>query len=125
MFLLTGSPAVSRTITVNCKDGTNSLCRLLVFFALVAEIPCLDYPALRGIDVIFVADLLDAHADAVLGEDDVLLAHALRRRLLHLGDAEVDLVAYPAADDDDDEENDKGDELPGQNSQGWACDDIE
>lgn len=75
------------------------------------QIPGLDDPALRRVDVFLVLDLLDADAHAVLCEDNVLLAHALRGRLGHFGDAEVDLVADPGADADDGEDDDEGEDL--------------
>ena len=77
----------------------------------VAEVPRLDDPALRSVDVLFVLDVLNADAHAVLCEDDVLLAHALRGRLAELVGGEVDLVEDPADAGEDDEGDDEGEEL--------------
>ena len=41
------------------------------------QVPRVDNPALGGIDLPLVLDVLDANLQAVLGPDDVLLTHAL------------------------------------------------
>lgn len=78
------------------------------------QIPGLDHKALCRVDVILIADLLDAHLDAIFGEDEVLLAHALGGRFGHLADAEVDLVADPGADADNGEDDYEGEDLTAQ-----------
>lgn len=83
-------------------------------FSRVAEIPGLDNPALGSIDIFLVLDLLDANANAILGEDDILLAHALLGRLADLADAEVDLVADPSGAGEDEKEDDEREDLPGK-----------
>lgn len=55
--------------------------------------------------------MLDADADAVLCEDDVLAAHALGRGFAHLGEGEVDLVEDPAAAADEGKGDNEGDDL--------------
>lgn len=57
--------------------------------------------------------MLDADADAVLCEDDVLAAHALGRGLAHLNEGEVDLVEDPAAAAEEGDGDDEGDDLAG------------
>lgn len=85
-----------------------------LIFPGVSEVPGLDNPTLGGVDIFLILDLLDTDTDAVLGEDDVLLAHALRRRLLYLGEAEIDLVADPGRAGEYDEEDDERDKLAGE-----------
>ena len=100
------------------KSTPISLANFQVFVRLIilcgTQIPRLDDKALCRIHVVLVLDLLDAHAQAILGEDDVLLAHALRRRLGHLADTQVDLVADPGADADDGEDDYEGEDLAGR-----------
>lgn len=55
--------------------------------------------------------MLDADLEAVAGEDEILLAHALRDVAAHLVDAEVDLVADPGEGGEDEEGQDQGEEL--------------
>lgn len=74
-------------------------------------VPGLDDPLLGGVDVSLVVDVLDADAEAVLCEDDVLLLHAVARLLLDLVGRQVDLVADPAQAADDGEEDDERKEL--------------
>lgn len=78
----------------------------------VAHIPGLDDQPLRLVEILLVLDVPHADLDAVLGEDDVLLVHARRRRVADLSSAHVDVVAHEAGDADDDEEDDEGEELP-------------
>lgn len=83
-----------------------------VRFLLLSQIPSLDDITLRLIDIFLVLDLLDADLDAILCEDDVFLAHALRGLFRHLGGGEVDLVEDPADAAYDGEGDDEGEELP-------------
>lgn len=75
------------------------------------QIPCLNEPALCRIDIILGLDLLDANLDSVLCENHVLLAHALGGDVGHLGDADVDLEAYPAAHAEEGEDDNKRKDL--------------
>ena len=84
---------------------------LLFLLVLAAHVPRLDNPALRGVNVLLVLDVLDADAQAVLGEDDVLAAHLLGHVALHPDGAEVDLVADEGEASDDHEGNDEREEL--------------
>lgn len=77
------------------------------------QIPRLDDVALCLVDVFLVLHVLDADADAVLCEDDVLAAHALGRGLAHLCEGEVDLVEDPAAAAEEGDGDDEGDDLAG------------
>lgn len=77
----------------------------------VGQIPGLDDVALRLVDVLFVLHMPDADAHAVLCEDDVLLAHALRRALADLGEGEVDLVEDPGDAADEGDGDGEGDDL--------------
>lgn len=100
----------------------------LIVFARGAQVPGLDDPALGGVDVVLRLDLLDPDLDAVLCEDDVLLAHSLRRGVLHLGDADVDLVADPTADAQEGEDDEEGEDLAakgGQRDRDWEESRIE
>lgn len=76
------------------------------------QFPRIHKISLRSVDLAFVLDVLDADLETVLGEDDILLAHALRDVAAHLADAEIDLVADPGKDDEDDCCEDEGKELP-------------
>ena len=84
---------------------------LVLLLVLAAHVPGLDDPALGGVDVLLVLDVLDADAQAVLCEDDVLLAHLLGDVAPHADDAEVDLVADEGQAADDDEGDDEREEL--------------
>lgn len=75
------------------------------------QVPRLDDVALCLVDVFLVLHVLDADADAVLCEDDVLAAHALGRGLAHLCEGEVDLVEDPAAAAEEGDGDDEGDDL--------------
>lgn len=75
------------------------------------QVPSVDDPALGGIDLPLVLDMLKADLDAILGPDDVLLAHALRHVPAHLGGALVDMVAHEDEGSHDDEEDDERDKL--------------
>jgi hypothetical protein len=55
--------------------------------------------------------LLDANLYSVFCEYDVLLAHALRGDVGHLGDADVDLVANPAAHAEESKNDDERKDL--------------
>lgn len=79
---------------------------------LLAKIPGFYDVALRLVDILFVLNLLDADAHTVLGENDVLLAHTLRRCLAHLGDAQVNMVEDKADTANDAESDDQGEDLP-------------
>lgn len=79
--------------------------------SITAQIPSLDDPTLGLVDVVLVRGVLDADADAVLCEDDVLLAHALRRGLLDLVDGEIHLPKHPGNAGEEEEGNDEGDDL--------------
>lgn len=84
---------------------------LLPVLLVRAQVPGLDEVTLGGVDLALVLDVLDADAEPVLGEDDVLLAHALGDVPLHLGDAEVDLVADPGEAGEDEDGEEEGEEL--------------
>lgn len=75
----------------------------LVALPGAAEVPGLDDPALRGIDIFLVLHVPDADTHAVLCEDNVLLSHALRGGVAELGGGNVDLVKNPADSRDYDE----------------------
>lgn len=60
-----------------------------------AEVPGLDDPSLGFVDIFLVRGVFDADAHAVLGENDILLAHSLRSRLLDFGHGYVDLPENP------------------------------
>lgn len=55
--------------------------------------------------------MLDADAHAVLCEDDVLLGHAVARRLFDLVGGQVDLVAHKGGAAEEDEQEDEGEYL--------------
>jgi hypothetical protein len=78
----------------------------------IAHIPGLDDHALCLVQILFVFDVLHADFDAISGEDDVLLVHALLGRRADLLGAHVDVVEDEAADANDDDEDDEGEELP-------------
>lgn len=77
----------------------------------LGQVPRLDDPALRLVDVALVLDLADADAHAVAGEDDVLAAHAARGRGADGAAGEVDLVGDPGGDGDDGEGEEEGKEF--------------
>lgn len=52
-----------------------------------AQVPCVDQVALSRIDLALLPNILNADPQAVLGEDDILLAHFLRDFTTHLGNA--------------------------------------
>lgn len=78
----------------------------------LTQVPGLDDIVLRGVDVVFVLNLLYAHAHTVLCEHDILLPHALRRRLAHLVDTEVDLVSHPSYNAEEAQGEHEGEEGP-------------
>lgn len=80
--------------------------------SIPAQIPSLDDPTLGFIDVVLVRGVLDANANAVLCEDDVLLAHALRGGLLDFVHGEVHLPKHPGYAGEEEKGNDEGDNLP-------------
>lgn len=88
-----------------------------------AQLPRLDDPPLRLVDVVLVADGLDADAHAFLGEVDVAARHALLGGPADLDDALVDVVADDGEAADEDGEEYEGDQLPGGSGvlAGWAC----
>lgn len=55
--------------------------------------------------------MLHADLQAILGEDDVLLAHALRDVAAHLVNAEVDLVGDPGEGGENEDGEDEGEKL--------------
>lgn len=75
------------------------------------QVPRVDDPALGGIDLPLVLDMLKADLDAILGPDDVLLAHALRHVPAHLSRALVDMIAHKDEGSHDDEEDDEREKL--------------
>jgi hypothetical protein len=105
-----------RILTANGKQIEGGQNSQILILPDLAHIPCLNDPALRGIDVFLVLDLLDTDTHAVFGEDDVLLAHALGGRVADLGDGEVDVPADPSGAGEDDESDEEGNELTG----GWS-----
>ena len=58
----------------------------------VPEVPSLDDPVLRRIDVLLLLYMLDADLEAIFSEDEVSSSHALLGVVADLGRAEVDLV---------------------------------
>jgi len=56
------------------------------------QVPRFDKDALRLVYVVVVLDLLYAHLQAILGEDNVLLLHLLRGSIGDLHNREVDVV---------------------------------
>lgn len=89
------------------------------------HVPRVDKPALGGVDLPLVLDMLKADLYAILGPDDVLLAHALRHVPAHLVGALVDMVAHKDEGSHDDEEDDEREELAvrvqsGQRLAFWA-----
>ncbi len=80
---------------------------------MASHVPGLDDPALGGVDVLLLLDVLDADAEAVLGEDDVLLGHAGLGVVADLGRAEVDLVPDEGDAAEDGQEDEEGQELAG------------
>lgn len=75
------------------------------------QVPGLDDVLLRAVDVLLRLDVLDADADALLGEDDVLLPHLLARLFLYLHERHVDLPANKGKPGEEDDEDAKGEEL--------------
>jgi hypothetical protein len=86
---------------------------------LPAQVPRLDDPALRAVDVVLVLDLLDADAQPVLGEDDVLLAHLLLGLRFDLAERQEDLVADPGEAREEGEGDDEGEDLAGGEGLAW------
>lgn len=78
-----------------------------------AQLPGLDDPPLRLVDVALVLDGPHADAHALFGEVDVAARHALLGGAADLDDALVDVVADDGEAAEDDGEEDEGDELPG------------
>lgn len=74
-----------------------------------------------GIDLALLFDLLDANPQAILGEDNVLLAHSFRDLTPHLGDAQINLVPDPGGGNEDGEEDDEREELTRGCAQGMSA----
>jgi len=91
------------------------LSRLIPVPALIrrprAEIPSLHHEALGLIHVALILDLLDAHTDALLGEDDVLGLELVVRGLSNVEEGEVEVVAYKGGPAYEYEEDHQGEEL--------------
>ena len=64
------------------------------------------------VEVRLVLDVFDIDAQAVLGEDDVVLAHLLAGLRLDLDHGQVDLVADPGQAGQEEERDDQGQQLP-------------
>lgn len=76
------------------------------------EVPSFYDPTLGFVDIFLVLHMFDAHSHSILGKDNVVLSHALRRRVPNLGSGVVHLVEDPSDGGDEDDCNEKRDEFP-------------
>jgi hypothetical protein len=107
-----GGKSARNKTTIQARLQLLPLGKLLRFLdATSAKVPRLDKDPLRSVDVIFIADLFNANAHAVLSEGYVLTVHLLRCSFLDLGGRHVDMIEDKCDRAYQCEEDYQGDEL--------------
>lgn len=77
----------------------------------VPQVPGLDHPALCGIDILLLLNVLNADAQPIFGKDHILLGHLVSSRLFYLVHGDPDLISHKSGTCEEQEKDHKGQDL--------------